>query len=88
MKVFEDVDIEFFDMKTDKPNNREEVVIVLKTEDSKKYYGLPSFPSTKKAVTFALYKSYKSVPSKFTDRTGYIVRNYKEDEVVCWGRLK
>jgi hypothetical protein len=91
MKVFEDVEIEFFDMADARlrPNDEEEVVLILKdgSKSQRPCYGRRNLP-TGQRLAFATYKVYSSVPCKFVDRTGYLTSTYKLEDIICWGRLK
>lgn len=92
MKVFENVDIEFFDMADARirPDAGEEVLIVLKDSSSaqRSYYNRPVTPTGEQKLTYATFKKYKTVLSKFIDSTGYYSCTYNLDDIICWGRLK
>lgn len=90
MKVFENVDIEFFDLKDKKPSDGDTVTIVIKDSSfARRSYYNNNLPLTgEKALTTAIYKEYKTRPCKFTDSTGYFVVNYIADEIVCWAKIK
>lgn len=92
MNVFNDVDIEFFDLKDQKPNDGEQILIVLKAGvDSGNYISYynnntPTILTTADTLDLAEYQIFKSVPSKFKCKTAYRRRTFEEKDIICWGR--
>lgn len=97
MIVFEDVDIEFYSIKDQQPNDEEEVIIVLKLGvDSGnitpyQYGGKPQIPiiiTNSVTVTSATYIIYKTRPNVFRAKSAYRRRTFTEEDIICWGRLQ
>lgn len=90
MKVFENIEIEFFDMADarQRPNDQEEVVLVLKDCSRSQKPSYRRRGNSGQRLAFATYKMYTSVPCKFKDTSGTHINTYKLEDVICWGRLK
>jgi len=95
-EIFNDLDLEFFELSTQTPANEEQVVILLKSGVDDGDYrswarvtGTNPIKSTVKVtLDYATYYSYKTRSAKFKCRTKYRSRTFSESDIICWGRIK
>jgi len=80
MRVFENIEIEFFDPQDQVPNSRETVIIILKTGVSRRQMNVNGLIQCR-------FYQYKTVKSKFEHIAGVGYGKYLLSEVKCWGRL-
>ena len=92
-EIFNDLDLEFFELKTQTPNDGEEIIIILKSkEDSGAYWNYNNNGATPltniATLEYATYYTYKTRPPKFSCTTKYRTRTFYECSIICWGRIK
>lgn len=97
IELFDQAEIEFFELSARTPEAGEGVVIVLKPGVHDGGYtgwnhvtGQAAHPrvTSKVTVDFATFYVYKTRPNKFICTTKYKSRTFYEKDIICWGRAK
>lgn len=81
MRIFEDIEMEFFDPMDVEPANNETVIIFLKEN-------VPRLQLNLDGLVQCRFIKYKTVPPKFENVAGYSYKKFTMQQVQCWGRIK
>jgi hypothetical protein len=96
-EIFNNLDLEFFELSTQTPNDEEQIIIILKAgvpDGNRNYYNYSTHTNPPETVTskiileFARYVTYKTRAAKFKCNTAYRARIFDANDIICWGRLK
>jgi len=82
MKIFDGVEMEFFDINEELPENQEQVIMVIKEGASSRY------PRFQEEITVCKAHIYKKTPPRFAEIGEYGYKDYRKADIKCWGRLK